>query len=66
MAPGLTPAGAAPLDAWERARAAYDRFIDLRTARSGTVGKREREAFIAAMLGVELDANGYAVDPQLP
>ncbi len=65
MAAGVTPSGAAQLDAWERARAAYERFVGLK-ARPGPVGKREREAFIAAVLGTDLDANGYAIDPNLP
>lgn len=54
--PGLT--------LWETAREAYDRFCDLRTRSTAkTAAKREREAFLAAMLGTDLDANGYAIDP---
>ncbi len=54
---------AGELSRWELARAAYDRFADLRSGRAGPVFKREREAFIAAYLGTDLDPNGYAIDP---
>ncbi len=66
MAPRVTGGPGGPPDAWERARAAYDRFLDLKAGRPGPASKREREAFIAAMLGVDLDASGYAIDPEKP
>ena len=66
MARGRVIAQAAPepLSRWEVARAAYDRFVDLKTrSTSKTTAKREREAFLAAVLGTEIDPQGYAIDP---